>query len=67
MYGSSYKHNNKDVLIDSTTIDPNNPSNGFVVGSDLSPSFFPGAAAASKARSKLRKYRQIRFSAKRHH
>ena len=51
--------NNKDVLIYATTIDPNNPSNGFVLGSDLALSYFPGAVAASKARSKLRKYRQV--------
>ena len=44
---------NKDILIDVTTIDPNNPSNGFVLGADLSPSYFPGAAAATKARTKL--------------
>ena len=52
--------NNKDVLIDVTTIDANNPSNGFVLGADLAPSYsFPGAPAAFKARSKLRKYNQV--------
>ena len=47
--------NNKDILIDVTTIDANNPSNGFilgadnnnpskgfVLGADLALSYFPG-------------------------
>jgi len=55
---------NRDTLIDTTTIDANNPSNGFILGTDLSPSYFPGAAAAIKARSKLRKYNQVIASAK---
>ena len=53
------KVNNKDILIDVTTIDANNPSNGFVNGSDVSLSYFPGAAAAIKAKSKLRKYNKV--------
>ena len=53
------KINNKDILIDVTTIDANNPSNGFVNGSGLSLSYFPGAAAAIKAKSKLRKYNKV--------
>jgi hypothetical protein len=55
---------NRDILIDATTIDADNPSNGFILGTDLSPSYFPGAAAALKARSKLRKYNQVIASAK---
>ena len=35
--------NNKDVLIDVTTIDANNPSDGFVLGANLDPSYFPVA------------------------
>ena len=50
------KIDNKDVLIDVTTIDANNPSNGFVKDSKISSSYFPGAAAVMKARSKFRKY-----------
>ena len=50
---------NRETLIDATTIDADNPSNGFILGTDLSPSYFPGAAAALKARSKLRKYNQV--------
>ena len=58
------KVDNKEFLIDVTTIDANNPSNGFVNGSEISPSYFPGAAAAIKAKSKLRKYNQVIASAK---
>ena len=58
------KVNNKDILIDVTTIDANNPSNGFVNGSGISLSYFHGAAAAIKAKSKLRKYNQVIASAK---
>ena len=29
-----------EILVDVTTIDANNPSNGFLRGSDLSPSYF---------------------------
>ena len=49
--------NDKDVLIDVTTIDVSNPSNGFILGADLDPSYFPqaGATAAIKAR----KYNQV--------
>ena len=54
----------RDILIDATTIDANNPSNGFILGADLGPSYFPGAAAAIKARYKLRKYNQVIASAK---
>jgi hypothetical protein len=50
--------NNKDVLVDVTTIDANNPSNGFIRNSELSMSYFPGAAAVMKARSKFTKYRK---------
>ena len=56
--------NDKNFLIDVTTIDANNPSYGFILGADLSLSYFPGAAAAIKARSKLRKYNQVIASAK---
>ena len=56
--------NSKDILIDVTTIDASNPSNGFILGADLAPSYFPGAAAAIKARSKLRKYNQVIASSK---
>ena len=56
--------NNKDILIDVTTIDANNPSNELFLGADLGPSYFPGAAAAIKARSKLRKYNQVIASSK---
>ena len=55
---------NRDILIDATTIDADNPSNGFILGTDLSSSYFPGAAAALKAWSKLRKYNQVIASAK---
>ena len=30
---------NRDILIDATTIDTDNPSNGFILGTDLSPSY----------------------------
>jgi len=53
------KVDNKDILIDVTTIDANNPSNGFVNGLEVSHSYFPGAAAANKAKSKLRKYNRV--------
>ena len=56
--------NDKDVLIDVSAIDANNPSNGFVIGADLARSYFPGAATAIKARSKLRKYNQVIASSK---
>ena len=58
------KVDNKEFLIDVTTIDANNPSNGFVKGSEISHSYFPGAAAAIKAKSKLRQYNQVIASAK---
>ena len=55
---------NKDFLVDVTTIDANNPSNGFVKNSVLSSSYFPGAAAVMKARSKFSKYQKVIFSVK---
>ena len=58
------KVNNKDFLVDVTTIDANNPSNGFVNGSEVSLSYFPGAAAANKAKSNLRKYNKVISAAK---
>ena len=51
------KLNDKDFLI--TTVDANNPSNGFVKDSELSASYFPGAAAVLKARSKFAKYKKV--------
>ena len=46
-----------EYLVDVTTIDANNPSNGFTVGSTLSPSYYPGAASAKAAKRKWVKYR----------
>ena len=40
-----------------TTIDANNPSNGFLRGSGLSPSYFPGTASVITARTKWDDYR----------
>ena len=40
-----------------TTIDANNPSNGFLRWSGLAPTYFPGAAAVMKAKNKWDKYR----------
>ena len=40
-----------------TTIDANNPSNGFTVGSGLSSSYYPGAASVKAAKRKWDKYR----------
>ena len=40
----------KDFLVDITTIDANNPSNGFVMNHEFSPSYFPGAAAVMSTR-----------------
>ena len=34
-------------------VDPNNPSNGFIKDLELTSSYFPGAAAVKKARSKF--------------
>jgi hypothetical protein len=56
--------NNKEVLVDVTTIDANNPSNGFVKNNELVSSYFPGAAAVIKARSKFSKYRKVIASVK---
>ena len=39
------KLDSKNILIDVTTIDANNPSNGFVKDSEILSSYFPGAAA----------------------
>jgi len=55
---------NKDFLVDVTTIDENNPSNGFVNNNELTFSYFPGAAAVVKARSKFSKYRKAIASVK---
>jgi len=46
-----------EFLVDVTTIDANNPSNGFLRGSGLSSSYFPGAASVIKAKHKWDKYR----------
>ena len=46
-----------EFLEDVTTIDANNPSNGFLRGSGLSPTYFPGAASVMKAKNKWDKYR----------
>ena len=46
-----------EYLVDVTTIDANNPSNGFLRGSGLSPSYFPGAASVIAARNEWDKYR----------
>ena len=43
--------------MDVTTIDANNPSNGFSVGPTLSPSYYPGAASVKAAKRKWDKYR----------
>ena len=46
-----------EFLVDVTTIDASNPSNGFLRGSGLAPTYFPGAAAVMKAKNKWDKYR----------
>ena len=46
-----------EILVDVTTIDANYPSNGFLRGWGLSPSYFPGAASVMKAKIKWDKYR----------
>ena len=51
--------NERDVLVDVTTVDPNNPSNAFIKDLELTTSYFPGAAAVMKARSKFMKYRGV--------
>jgi hypothetical protein len=56
--------NNKDFLVDVTTIDANNPSNGFVKNHELSSSYFPGAAAVMKARHKFSKCKKVIASVK---
>ena len=45
---------NKDFLVDVY-----NPSNGFIKDSKLTTSYFPGAAAVFKARSKFSKYKKV--------
>ena len=40
---------NTECLVDVTTIDANNPSNGFLRGSGLVPSYYPGAASVIAA------------------
>ena len=46
-----------EVLLDVTTIDANNPSNGFLRGSGLAPSYYPGAASVIAARRKWDRHR----------
>jgi hypothetical protein len=46
-----------EFLVDVTTIDANNPSNGFIRGGSLVPGYFPGAAAVARAKHKWEKYR----------
>ena len=41
-----------EYLVDVTNIDANNPFNGFLRGSGLSPSYFPGAASVIAAKNK---------------
>ena len=48
-----------EFLVDVTTVDANNPSHGFLRGSGLSPAYFPGAAAVTKAKQKWEKYRSL--------
>ena len=45
-----------EYLVDVTNIDANNPFNGFLRGSGLSPSYFPGAASVIAAKNKQDKY-----------
>lgn len=49
-----------DVLVDVTTIDASNPSNGFLRGSGLSPSYYPSAATVITAKKKWGKHMSIR-------
>ena len=39
----------KEYMVDVTTIDANNPSNGFTSGSGISSSYYPGAASVIAA------------------
>ena len=48
---------NTECLVDVTTIDANNPSNGFLRGSGLAPSYYPGAASVIAARRTWDRYR----------
>ena len=58
------KLNGRDILVDVTTVDPNNPSNGFIKDLELTSSYFPGAAAVKKARSKFAKYSGVMAQSK---
>ena len=49
-----------------TSINANNPSNGFLRGSGLSPSYFPGAASVMKAKNKWDKYRFLMKNSQQH-
>ena len=40
-----------------TTFDANNPSNGFISGSGISPAYYPGAASVIAAKRKWDRYR----------
>ena len=46
-----------EVLVDVTTIDANNPSNGFSRGTGLTSAYYPGAASVIAARRKWDRYR----------
>ena len=52
-----FKIDSTEFLVDVTTIDAKNPSNGFLRGSGLAPAYFPGAAAVMKAKHKWDRYR----------
>ena len=52
-----------EFLVDVTTIDANNPSNGFSGVSGLTPAYYPGAASVIAARRKWDKYRFLLKSA----
>ena len=52
--------NSTEVVVDVTTIVANNPSNDFLRGSGLSPSYYPGAATVIAAKKKWDKYRFMR-------
>ena len=46
-----------EYLVDVTTIDTNNPSNGFTSGSGISSSYYPGATSVIAAKRKWDRYR----------
>ena len=48
---------NTQILLDVTTIDANDPSNGFVRANELSSGYFPGATSVIAAKTKWGKYR----------